>query len=155
MKKYIDTHQIFQDGVYTFITFEDGTQPIVTGTTLFIMPAEYRDDENYRLIESTCNLSFFYDDEDISVPFYCVPLIDFFAKNATGYFGTLNGCTDIGQTDSPIYHIGKNREIHFAAKDLRTLLDTCTLSFSKPRDEILLFDSLEEAQKELPFYSVK
>lgn len=151
MKKYVDIHQIFRDGVYTIVKLEDGTQPIVTGTTLTVLPAECRDEEFYRRLESVCNLSFFYDDEDISVPFYCVPLIDFFAKNATGYFGTLHGPTSLTDTDSPIYHIGKNREIHFVAKDLRTLLDTCTLSFSEPRDEILLFDSLEEAQKNCPF----
>ncbi len=156
MKKYIDLNQVFQKGVFTHITSRNTDKYVITGTTIYSMPADCRTEKSYRQIEETYGITFFYDDKTIQIPFYCVPLIDFFAADENGYFGTLGGFTDLDQ-DSAIYYIGKNREVRFAAENLRAFLSNGFLRISPlppQQQDILLFETLTDAQKQLPFVSV-
>lgn len=156
MKKYIDINQVWKNGSYITILPKNNTEIVVSGTTVYTLPTACRAENPYRRLKETHNISFFYEDEQISIPFYCVPLIDFFAKDTNGYFGTLHGYTDLGQIHSPIYYIGIHREIRFAAENLSAFFENDDfLSLSEPRDSILLFNSPEEAEKELPFLFIK
>ncbi|MEZ3496679.1 MAG: hypothetical protein K1V97_03830 [Lachnospiraceae bacterium] len=154
MKNYIDIEQIYQNGAYKAVVVKNNIEIVVSGTTVYTLPIECYTEEPYHHLQQVYNISFFYD-ENISIPFYCVPLIDFFAETPSGYFGTLHGFTDLGQIDSPIYYIGKNREVHFVAKNLQTFFENGNfLSRAEPRDSILLFNSLGHAKKALPFISI-
>lgn len=153
MIKYLDFHDVFRNGTLVTPISKDGTQYVHAGTTVCSVPAECRTEKVYREIEQKHGISFIYDDEPIEIPFYCVPLVDFFATDADGYFGTLGGNTDFDT--GVIYYIGKNRDAYYVCENLRALVTRDSLQKTPAKaDTIRLFDSLKEAQSQLPFLTL-
>ena len=153
MIHYLDHRNVFRNGTLVMPLLKGGEQCVLTGTTVYFSPKEDREQEIIRSLAREHGITFFYLGESVEIPFYCVPLVDFFAADANGYFGTLGGFTDV-DGNGAIYHVGKNREVHFICETFRVFLAG---DFSRkrpaPKHTLQVFDSLEEAKSKLPRFS--
>lgn len=154
MIHYLDHHNVFRNGTLVMPLLKDGEQCVFAGTTVYALAKEDEDAHERELIqnmERKHGISFIYTDQSVEIPFYCVPLVEFFATDADGYFGTLGGNMDLDS--GQIYYIGKNREVRFVPGTLRALLleGAPLQKVTALPDTLQVFDSLEEAKSKLPF----
>lgn len=154
--KYRDVDEVViaeEDGC-TMLCEIDSENTVLTGTTVYRISNSEKTEE-YDLIEEKFGICFIYDDTEIDVDFYCVPLIDFFAFDGDGYYGTVNGFTD-NDSENEICYVNKDGKAFIAAKNLSDF--TASLlggAFDKSKikasSDIAIFKSEKEARKSVPF----
>lgn len=154
--KYRDINEavIPEDDGCTYICEIGNKTTILTGTTVYRIPNDEISEE-YLLIKENYGIYFICNDTEIDIDFYCVPLIDFFAFDDNGYYGTLKGFTDI-DNENEICYVDKDGKTFFVEKNLSEFaaslfngtFDKSKIKFST---EIEIFKSEKEARKALPF----
>lgn len=128
-----------------------GAEAVPAGATVYSMSVKHKCEE-YKKIAEQLDINFIFDDNVPEVNFYIVPRVDIFAVNSEdGFLGTVGALTDI-EGSAKICYINKNRNCFTVAENLRELLArTGWKENMKPDEEIQIFNSLDEAKKNLEF----
>lgn len=157
--RYIDIDSVYKNGTFIKVLSKN-FDTVITGTTVHKMDKIYKDEQIYKEIERKHNISFiFVDTVSIDIKVYCVPLIDFFAFDENGYYGTINGFTDL-ENQSKIYYLDKDYKVFFVAENLYSFTaslqnETFEKKHIKPCDEdVVVFSSRAEAETKLPFVNI-
>ncbi len=148
MKKlYIDNTSQGDGPIGVFVK---DIQVIYTGTEINTEPARMR---NEQIVQDAADsgISFFFDDEQVSVNLYTVPFTVCFARDNCG------GCF-VKETDddTPVYYIDSDRHIGKVAENFSAFLKN--LPFWRenriPDQRIVIFSSREEAEQVYEIYSM-
>lgn len=157
--KYADISSVHKNGTFIKILSRD-FDTVITGVTVYKMDKIHRDEQIYKEIEKNHKISFIFTDTvSVDIKAYCVPLMDFFAFDENGYYGTLNGFTDM-DNPSPIYYLDKDNKIFFIADNLYDFTKALqNESYEKKYIEsddksITIYSSKSEAENTLPFITI-
>jgi len=128
---------------------------VLAGTTIYPMSTRHRGAE-YERWKQEYGICFIFDDMQVEAPFYAVPRVDIFAIDGRGgYLGTVGQHTDLMAGDAPIcYFI--DWKCYLIAENGPDFVENvadwrCRLTdFSG----VTMYDSREQASRELPFISV-
>lgn len=134
-----------------YSVFVKDAEAVPAGTTVYSMSVKHKCEE-YKKIAEQFDIKFIFDDNVPLIDFYTVPRVDIFAVNSEdGFLGTVGSITDI-EGSSKICYINKNRKCFTVAESLKELL-TCPdwKESMKPDEELRIFNSLDEAKKNLEF----
>lgn len=152
-KLYLDTTELQLTGI-SFVGIGDA-EIVLAGTIISSMDTNERNDEYLRYAEDY-DIQFIFDDCIPSLKFYTVPLVDIVAKDSDGGFiGSLGQQFDI-ESDAPICYINKDLECFIVSENVREFLGNLE-SWKKNMilyDEIILYSSKGEAEKELEFFDL-
>lgn len=134
-----------------FSVFVRDAEVVPAGPTIYSMSVKHKCEEYERVAEQF-DIKFIFDDNVPVVKFYTVPRVDIFAVSSDGGFlGTVGEVTDI-EGSAKICYINKNRKCFTVAASLKELLaNPDWKAYIKLNEEVLIFDSLDEAKKNLEF----
>ncbi|MGG7057194.1 hypothetical protein ACQPUZ_02750 [Clostridium tertium] len=128
---------------------------IKAGITVYPMSSNEKN-ENYQQYADNYDIHFIFDDDIPKLSFYTVPQVDIFATDSEdGLIGSVGSMTDL-ESDSPICYISNNKKCFFIANSLKEFLEKTDnwKNNLKPYNEVVLYDSKLEAEKELRFINI-
>lgn len=121
---------------------------VPAGTTVYSMSVKDKNDE-YDFFADKYDIHFIFDDSIPMIDFYSIPHIDIMATDSLGGFlGTLGEVSDL-DSKARICYIDSNKNCFVIAQNFRELLSSPENWREKvrPCEEIVLYDSKEEAMK--------
>lgn len=134
-----------------FSIFVREVEAVPAGTVIYSMSVKHKCEEYERIAEQF-DIKFIFDDNVPEVKFYTVPRVDIFAVSSEGGFlGTTGGPVDI-ETEASVCYINSKKECFTVAGSLKELLVNPDWKVNMKRNqEVLIFDSLDEAKQNLEF----
>ena len=133
--------------------FIKDTQIIPAGTTLSIMPSRHQNAE-YQRFAREYDIHFLFEDDPPTIDFYAVPRLDIFAGDSQGgYLCSLKTAADF-ESDANIIYVDQHRRCFLVAENGASFLQHIADWQNRfiPLDEIRIFSSLADAQKEYEFF---
>ena len=129
---------------------------IPAGTTVYSMPVSDKNSE-YQRYADEYDIHFIFDDDVLCIDFYTVPHIDIMAVDSDGgCIGTVGQCCDL-ESDAPICYIDREKKCYLVAENGADFIEHVSdwKTRMKPYRDVVLYQSLEDAQRVLEFIDSK